>query len=709
MFRRLLRSAAPLAAVLVLAAPLQAALPQPPATRTEAVADTLHGVAIPDPYRWLEDQDSPETRTWIDAQNGYTEAVLGPVPGREDLKSRIEQLLRIDNQGVPFERGGRYFYTHRGADQDLNLLCMRQGLNASQEVLIDPHVLSPDHSVSVGFSDVSEDGALMAYSTRKGGEDEVEIAFFDLATRKTLEDRLPRARYFGVSIKPDKSGFYYSRHGKEGSRVYYHAMGTDPARDRYVFGEGYDAGKIVGAGLSDDGRWLLISVNHGSAAEKSEIWMMDTTRPGNPYPIVNDVDALFSGAIADGRLYMRTNWNAPNYRLLVVDLDTPARDRWRELVPQGAAVITNFSLVGGKLFLNTLENVVSSVKIFDPTGKLEGEIVFPTLGSVGGMAGRWKTGEAFFTFTSFHVPTTIYRYDVAKGKKSEWWMAKVPVKPETFELKQVWYESRDGTRIPMFLVHRKGLKLDGSNPTLLTGYGGFTLSQTPAFSARAALWVERGGVFALANLRGGGEFGEVWHRAGMLEKKQNVFDDFHAAAEWLIRNEYTRPQKLAISGASNGGLLVGAAFTQRPELFGAVVCSVPLLDMLRYQQFLVARFWVPEYGAAEKADQFEYIHAYSPYHRVKKGEKYPAILFISGDADTRVAPLHARKMTALMQASTGSDRPILLHYDTKFGHSRGGLAVSKQIRDLALELQFLCWQLGVDRGNGRRTAVGSGE
>jgi prolyl oligopeptidase len=350
------------------------------------------------------------------------------------------------------------------------------------------------------------------------------------------------------------------------------------------------------------------------------------------------------------------------------------------------------------LFANVLKDVVSSVRIFDPTGKALGSIGFPTLGSVGGMSGDWDRSEAFFTFASFHMPTTIYRYDVATGKQTIWWRSPAPIESDRFEVKQVWYPSKDGTRIPMFLVHKKGLRLDGSSPTFLTGYGGFSVSRTPGFSPLAALWIESGGVYALPNLRGGGEFGENWHRAGMLEKKQNVFDDFIAAAEWLIANKYTRPDKLSISGGSNGGLLVGAALTQRPELFGAVVCSVPLLDMLRYQNFLVARFWVPEYGSAENPEQIGFIRAYSPYHRVTKGTRYPATLFISGDSDTRVDPLHARKMCALLQASTGSDRPVLLHYDTKGGHS-GGKPVSRQIADLTKELMFLSWQLGVTLGS----------
>jgi prolyl oligopeptidase len=670
-----------------------AAPPQPPVTRVEMVRDTLHGVVIEDAYRWLENKDAPETRTWIDSENAYTDGLLGPLPGNERVHARLEQLMKIDTQNIPFERNGRYFFSRRLKTQDISVLYMRQGLDGQDQVLIDPHPLSADHTTTVSFADVSEDGKLMAYATRLGGEDEVAVAFKDLDTRQDLADHLPKARYFGISLTADKRGVYYSRHTQQGSRVYYHAIGSEPAQDKLLFGEGYGPEKIIAAGLSEDRRWLQITVYYGSATERSEVYVMDAA--GGPVvPIVNDIDAYFTGDMAGDTIYLQTNWESSNNRIFAIDVRQPARANWKEVVPSSDAVIDGFSLAGGRLFVNYLKNVVSSVRIFDPTGKPLGTIEFPTLGSVGGMSGQWKKSEAFYTFASYHVPPTIYRYDVASGKQTVWFRAQVPIKSDQFEVKQVWYTSKDGTKVPMFLVHRKGIKLDGSNPTLLTGYGGFSLSSTPGFSSRAALWVESGGVFALPNLRGGGEFGEAWHQAGMLDKKQNVFDDFVAAAQWLIANHYTRPQKLCISGGSNGGLLVGAALTQHPELFGAVVCSVPLLDMLRYQNFLVARFWVPEYGSAEKADQFQFLRAYSPYQNVKKGEKYPAVLFITGDSDTRVDPLHARKMCALLQASTGSDRPVLLHYDTKAGHS-GGKPLSKQIDDLSQELMFLSWQLGV--------------
>jgi len=666
----------------------------PPPTRVDNVAETLHGVTITDPYRWLEDQNSPETRAWINAQNKYTASTLGALPIRAKIRERLTQLLKIDTISAPFARGGRYFLSKRRADQNQSVIYVRKGLKGQDEVLLDPNTMSADQSTSVQIQDVSADGKLLAYGVRQGGEDEVTISLLDVDARKELADRLPKGR-IGVSLKPDKTGFYYSRFTNNvGGRIYYHAMGTDPAKDTEVFGKGYGPQVFVGANVSPDGHYLFLVASHGSAGDKTELYFQDLKTNGSITPIVNDISAGFSTDIAGDHLYLLTNWNAPNRHIFDVDLKKPARNNWREVVPEGTSVITGVSSVGGKLFVEYLENAVSRTKVFEPSGKHVRDIAFPTIGTASGMRGDWDRDEGFYTFSSFAQPTTIYRYSAASGKQEVFARINVPVQSDQIELKQVWYESKDKTKIPMFLVYKKGLKLDGNNPVFLTGYGGFNVSRTPGFSSLAAYWAESGGVYALPNLRGGGEFGEKWHKAGMLANKQNVFDDFIRAAEWLIKNKYTNPSKLAISGGSNGGLLVGAAMTQRPDLFQAVVCSYPLLDMIRYQSFLVARFWVPEYGSAENADQFKYIHVYSPYHHVKKGEKYPAVLFVTGDADTRVAPLHARKMTALVQASTGSDRPVLLHYNTKAGHS-GGLPVSQQIEDQTDELSFLFWQLGV--------------
>ncbi len=665
-----------------------------PKTRTDPVTETLHGVTITDPYRWLEDQDGPATRAWLKEQIDYTNAMLGARPERAAIKQRLEKLFKIDTQGVPTERGGRYFYTKRRADQNQPVIYVRTGLQGKEEVLLDANGASADNTLSYGLADISADGKVVAYTVRQGGKDEVAIKLMDVDTRKEVAAGLPEARYFGISITPDKTGLYYSRFGKEGPRVYYHKVGTDVAADAKLFGDGYGAGYIIGAGLTQDGRYLMVNVFYGSAADKTEIWVQDLANKGELKPIIKGLIGSFGGAIAADKLYVQTNWEAPNYRLLEIDLKNPAQQHWKTLIAESAAVMSSFNLVGGKIFVNYLENVTSQLKMYDTRGKLLREIKFPTIGSASVMIGDWDKSEAFYTFNTFAQPTTIYRYDVATGKQTIFAQIKVPVNSAQIEVKQVWYESKDRTKVPMFIVHKKGLALDGKRPTYLTGYGGFNVSLTPNFSATAAYWAEMGGVYAVPNLRGGGEFGEKWHKAGMLEKKQNVFDDFIAAAEWLIDNQYTSPSKLAISGGSNGGLLVGAAMTQRPELYQAVICAVPLLDMVRYQNFLVARFWVPEYGSSEDPEQFKYIYAYSPYHHVKQGVKYPAVMFTTGDSDTRVAPLHARKMAALMQAATGSERPVLLHYDLKAGHS-AGLPVNKQIEDTADNLTFLFWQLGV--------------
>jgi prolyl oligopeptidase len=670
----------------------------PPATRQQPVVETLHGVDVADPYRWLEDQQAPETRRWIDAQNAYTAAVLDPLPGRPQIEKRLAELMKVDIIGMPFERGGRYFFTKRAATQDLAILYMRKGPRSADEVLVDPHGLSADRTTSVGFSDVSRDGTTLVYSIRNGGEDEVTLRVMDIDAGKEL-DSLPRARYSGVSITPDKTAIYYAKQTPNGPRVFVHDVGASPSGDREIFGGGYGPEKIIGASLTDDGRYLLVNVSHGSAALKTELYVQEIGKASTLTPIVNDVEAVFSGTIAGDTLFMRTNWNAPNYRVIKVDLRKPARANWTDVVSQGPHAMTGLSAAGGRLFVSTLEDVQTKIRAYSTEGTPLGEVRLPGIGASSGITGDWDKDEAFFSFSSLSQPQAIYRYTVSTGAQEIWAKQNVPIDSASVEVKQVWVTSKDGTKLPMFVAHRKGLRLDGRNPALLTGYGGFNASQMPGFSARAAFWIEQGGVYALPNLRGGGEFGENWHRAGMREQKQNVFDDFIAAAGWLIGHSYTSPDKLAISGGSNGGLLVGAFLTQRPDMIRAVVCSYPLLDMVRYHRFMVAGYWVPEYGSAEASPQeFQYIRAYSPYHNVKPGTKYPAVLFITGDGDTRVAPLHARKMTALLQAATGSgpkERPIVLRYDTKAGHS-GGLPVSKQVQDLTDEMRFLFAQLGAN-------------
>ncbi len=668
-------------------------VPPPPPTEVREVVDTLHGVDVPDPYRWLEDQEAPETRAWIDAQNAYTDTVLGALPGRDRLRDVAAAVLERDAVGLPNERGGRYFYSRRGADQDLAVLYVREGLDGAERVLIDPHPMSPDHTTSVELRDISDDGGQVAYAVREGGVDEVSVRVRDVDTGEDLADVLPAARYGAVTLAPDGGGLYYERYGDVTPRVLYHAFGRPMADDVQLFGAGYERHHIPVTVVSDDGRWMVVHVIEGSSGP-TEIHVKDLADDTPFVTAIADGVSESWASFAGGELVIATNLDAPNKRVVLADPAAPAADRWREVIPErDDVVIETATALGGRLAVSYLEDVQPRLAIHELDGTHVRDIAFDTIGSVGGGAGRWTSDEAFFTFETFHIPRAIYRYDLATGEQTVWAEPDLPVDAPAYRVTQRWLASKDGTRVPMFVVHRPGVALDGRNPTLLTGYGGFNNAMTPAFSALATTWLRSGGVFALANMRGGSEFGEEWHQSGMLANKQNVFDDFIAAAEHLVEAGYTSPEHLAIRGGSNGGLLVGAVSNQRPDLFGAVVCTYPLLDMVRYHQFLVASFWVPEYGSSEEPEQFAYIHAYSPYHNVIEGGDYPATLYLSGDGDTRVAPLHARKMAALMQARNGSDNPILLRYHTQAGHS-GGQPVSQQIDEMVDTVSFLLWQVG---------------
>ncbi|HXX43435.1 MAG TPA: prolyl oligopeptidase family serine peptidase [Candidatus Acidoferrales bacterium] len=665
----------------------------PPKTRVDDVIDTYGSVKVADPYRWLEDQTSRETRAWIDAENKCTEAVLEHVSGRDDLRKRIADLYHTDNYSLPLERSGRYFFTKRLADQDLALIYMRRGRMGADELLVDPLGWSKDHSASTTIEGATRDGKLLYYSRREGGQDEVTIRVFDVDARRDLADVLPSATYFAVEPTPDDRGVYYTKATPDGPRAYYHAIGTDPATDKLMFGDGLSKERILVLELSDDGQYVAYLVLHGSSAPQSEIYIQDVKNHGPVVTVVNDIPSTFFPFFGGHTLYIQTNWNAPNWHVFAADASSPTREHWREVIAQSHDTIDQFAPVGGKLVTVYLHNATSQIVLADADGKNPKQAELPALGSVG-VSGEWDSRELFYGFTGFNYPNTNFIYDIPSGHSAIWSKLNAPIDPSIFETEQVWYTSKDGTKVSMFLFHKKGLKLGAANPTILSGYGGFDVSETPAYSPAMIAWVERGGIYALANLRGGGEYGEAWHRAGMGANKQNVFDDFIAAAEFLVANKYTNPGKLAILGGSNGGLLVGAALTQRPDLFHAVVCLYPLLDMLRYQQFMDGAFWVSEYGSSDKPGEFQYIYKYSPYQNVKKGTEYPSVLFVTGDGDTRVAPLHARKMAALLQTDTGSKNPILLLYDTKSGHS-GGRPVSKTIDEYTDILSYLTWQLGV--------------
>jgi prolyl oligopeptidase len=643
----------------------------PPKAKVEPVVDNLYGHKIVDNYRWLEDANSPATQQFVREELAYTRSILDPLPGRERIQERLQQLSLIGTIGAPQVGGVYYFYTRREGGQNQPVLLVREGVHGKDRPLVDVNQMAADGTVALDWWFPTDDGKYVAYGTSHSGSEQSTLHVIETATGKLLPDTIDRTRYANVAWKKDDSGFYYGRHPKKGSvppgeemyhvKIFYHALGGDPEKDPLIFGEGLKDQDVPAAQLADDSdRWLLITVFEGWS--KSEMYLQDLKAGTPPVEVTSGKDFLYGGEILGDKLYITTNEDAPRYRVLVVDADHPQREHWKEIIPQSAAVLQNVSIFGGKLFAQYLKNASSELKLFDLDGKESGGIPLPAIGTAAGLGGRWDRQQMFFGFQSFTIPASVYEVDLSSRHTSLWDRVHAPIDPSGYEVKQVWFTSKDGTRVPMFLFHKKGLKLDGKNPTLLTGYGGFNISLTPTFVAGRYLWLERGGVFAVANLRGGSEFGEAWHRAGMLDKKQNVFDDFLAAAQFLIDDKITDREHLAIQGGSNGGLLVGAAFTQRPDLFRAVVCQVPLLDMLRYQNFQIAKLWIPEYGSADDPQQFEWLYAYSPYHHVQPGTEYPAILFMTADTDTRVDPMHAKKMTALMQAEAANgqsrERPI---------------------------------------------------
>jgi prolyl oligopeptidase len=689
--------------------PSGAAAPSaPPKAKVDSVEETLHGHRIADPYRWLEDASSPETEQFVRQELAYTRGILDPLPGREQIHQRLSQLLLIGNIDAPQPAGPYYFYTRRDGTQNQPVLLVREGVHGKDRVLVDVNQMAADGTVALDWWYPSDDGKLVAYGTSASGSEISTLRVIKTATGELLPDVIERTRAASLAWKLDNSGFYYTRYpGKgevpEGQEVYnrhifYHALGSDPARDPLIFGAGLGPEDWPNLNLSNDGRWLLISVSHGWT--KTELYLSDLhSASATPVRITEGKDFLYGGEVFEGKLYITSNEDAPRFRVFVADTANPTREHWKEIIAQSDAVLSGASVMGGKLLAQYEKNATSQVKLFDVDGEAIADLPLPALGTVDGVGGRWDRKEIFIDFSSFTVPPSIYQIDLPSRRSELWDKVDAPgIDPAAYEVNQLWYASKDGTRVPMFVFHKKGLVLDGKNPTLLTGYGGFNVSSTPDFRSTRFVWLEHGGVFAVANLRGGSEFGEEWHRAGMLEKKQNVFDDFTAAAEYLIAQKYTDKDHLAIQGGSNGGLLMGAAFTQRPDLYRAVVCQVPLLDMLRYQNFQIAKLWIPEYGSADDPKQFEWLYAYSPYHRVKAGTEYPSILFMSGDTDTRVDPMHAKKMAALMQAEAANgqsrERPILLRIETKAGHGQGK-PITKQMEEGTDVYSFLFWQLGV--------------
>tara|TARA_R110002072_G_scaffold42064_21_gene118865 strand:- start:127395 stop:129569 length:2175 start_codon:yes stop_codon:yes gene_type:complete len=704
---------------------------QQPETEVRPVTETIHGQPVTDNYRWLEGDNSDpsnmglvndEVGAWTDAQNSYTRSVLDNLPGRKALEERLRELMEVPGIGAPSVYGNRYFYSKREGAQPQSVRYVRDGLDGDDRVLLDPRAIDPSGLTTVSWTAPNKDGSLMAFGMYKSGDENSTLYLMDVESGEWLADVIPGKVRLSQWL-PDNSGFFYQRledlDDAYSSVMKLHKIGTHHREDQVLFRQ-HDIEFFYGDlnkteaelealkttwgpfGMpSEDGRWMVVGYWTGTAGV--DMWVADLdlwfrTSELKLVPMAIGKMGRVGGVHFDGdRLIMQHSFDAPNGAVSSIDLTNPGFENWQAVVPTSDdLVIEGVSFARGILAVDYLENAKTRIALFDYAGKSLGDLDLPGIGT-GGLTVSDDRTTGFLSFSSYNMPRSIFKIDLATGERELWASPDVPVDPSTIEVSQVWYDSKDGTPVSMFLVHKKGLKLDGKNPTILYGYGGFDISQTPRFSSTMFPWYENGGVYAVANLRGGGEYGNAWHEAGMLEKKQNVFDDFIAAGEWLVDNGYTNPDQLGIAGGSNGGLLTGAVVVQRPDLFSAVISSVPLLDMVRYQNFLMARYWVPEYGTAENPDQYEYIRKYSPYHNVKPGTKYPAVLFATGENDTRVHPLHARKMAAIMQASTGSDlndEPILLWVDRDAGHG-GGKPLHLRIRDVADQRMFMMWQLGM--------------
>jgi prolyl oligopeptidase len=682
-------------------------VPAPPTSAVEDRTETIHGVAVSDPYQWLEDSSSQRVRAWIEAQQKYTASLLSQRPEVASLRKDVFELSDIEEAQRVLFRAGRYYILKKIPGHEIASLYMRIGESGREVLLIDPNTWSADHSDTIELLNASQDGKLVTYSVRHGGRDQVSIHFYDVDARHDLPDQLPEARYIYWALPLVGARAFYVKIEDAGPRLYEHKVGAKIENDQLVFGSGLGPEMILLAKASDDNSTLLIHVLRG-ASGAIDVYLKDLRNDSPIRPVVTAIAATFWAEEANERLYIQTNWQAPQGRIVVADLQHPETEQWRTLVPEDASTIENFHLVGGRLLLNYMNDAHSELRIFDPAGKRAGDIALPGLGSVTVIDGQWSSPVVCFSYSSFQTPTTFLSYSLETGKRVELSAPRIPSRLADIEVEQVWYVSKDGTRVPMFLAHKKNLVENDDAPVLLYGYGGFNWAQLPTFSTEEAVWLEHGGVYAVANIRGGNEFGEDWHKGGMLAQKQNTFDDFIAAAQWLFDHHYTNPGRIAIQGLSNGGLLVTAAITQRPEMFAAAIGRYPLIDMVRYERFSIARWWVPEYGSASDPQQFKTLYSYSPYHHARKGTKYPAVLLITGDGDTRVDPSHARKMTAMLQSASSSGRPVLLLYDTKSGHS-GTLSTGVEVEQTTAELAFLTWQLGSARQRtGHQVPSGSG-
>jgi len=693
--------------MLCLAATLAAQAPVPcPVTRRGDVVDDYFGVKVADPYRWLEDDNSAETKAWVEAQNRCSSAYLETVPQRKTIAARLRQLWNYEKFGIPYRRGARYFYSHNTGLQNQSVIFVTEGLDRAGRVLLDPNTLSKDGTVALAGLSLTLDGTRMAYAVSVAGSDWQTWKVRDVATGKDLPDEIQWAKSSGASWMKDGSGFFYSRYDapkagdalkgvNQNHKVFFHRLGTPQSQDTLVFQRPDQPEWYLHAEVTDDGRWLILQAGKGTNPE-SALFLKDLSKPGSPIvPFLDRMDASYRVVDNEGdTFFVVTNQGAPRKRLVAIRPgQTEPRD-WRVLIPEAREVLQGVSLVGERFVATWLKDAHTVVTLHGLDGKRAGELPLPVLGTASGFGGLREDKETFFALNSFTAPPTIYRYDFGTGKASLFRQPKGDWRSQDYEVKQVFYTSKDGTKVPMFLVHRKGLKLDGQNPTLLYGYGGFNVPLTPAFSPVRLAWLEMGGVFALANLRGGGEYGLDWYNAGRLDRKQNVFDDFIAAAQWLIAQRYTSTPRLAINGGSNGGLLVGACLTQRPELFGAAVPEVGVMDMLRFHKFTLGWGWKSDYGSSETKAGFERLIAYSPLHTIKPGVQYPPTLVMTSDHDDRVVPAHSHKFTATLQAAQGGSAPILTRIETNAGHG-AGIPTEKAIQARTDFLAFLVKALGM--------------
>ena len=677
----------------------------PTAVKTNVV-ENYHGIAVADPYRWLEDDNSPETKAWVAGQNKVTFTYLNAIPGRDAIKARLTKLWNFERYGVPFKESGRYFYSRNNGLQNQSVLYTVDSLEAAPRVLLDPNTLSADGTVALAGMEVSEDGNLLAYGTSASGSDWEEWHVRDVRTGKDLPDHLQWVKFSDASWKKDGSGFYYSRYDapKPGDtlkgvnkfhKLYFHKLGTEQSADELIYERTDKPDWGFGGGVTEDGRYLIISASDGTDPKNRVLYKELTKADAPVVELLMDFDASYNFVGNDGSVFwFKTDLNATRSRLIAIDVTQPQRANWKELIPQSADTLEGVGVLNNQFVASYLHDAHTVVKVFGLDGSFVREVALPGLGTAGGFGGKRADTESFYSFTSFTVPGTIYRYDATTGASTVFRAPKVDFDANAYETRQVFFTSKDGTRVPMFLVHKKGLEPVGNNPTLLYGYGGFDISLTPSFSVSRVAWLEMGGVYALANLRGGGEYGEDWHQAGTKLKKQNVFDDFIGAAEWLIANKYTSPKKLAIQGGSNGGLLVGACMTQRPELFGAALPAVGVMDMLRFHKFTIGWAWCSDYGSSDNAEDFKALYAYSPYHNLKPGVKYPSTMITTADHDDRVVPAHSFKFAARLQEFHQGSNPALIRIDVKAGHG-AGKPTTKLIEEKTDELSFLLKELGI--------------